>query len=284
MKKIIFYSGLQLLFFLASSQPYVDPIQVRYTHAFRSANNNRGTPYTHLWVGSDLPIEIKKKTYLLLSPFYENWQLDSASVKNIFPATHSLAMPVGILLPLKNPDWTLSVIAIARTNGEKLFASNTFQFGGISFFSYEKSPGKKIRFGAYTNSDFFGLFIIPLFGADWRMDQKNYFFGLLPGRFTWEHQFNDRLYGGMTFRAITNCYRLQNGQYLRIDDNQLSTFLDVYPSKKICLTLEPGYGILRKLRTGISNRDYITDEKWGDGLFIKLSASYRIRLKNEIKN
>jgi hypothetical protein len=116
------------------------------------------------------------------------------------------------------------------------------------------------------------------------MDQKNYFFGLLPGRFTWEHQFNNRLYGGMTFRAITNSYRLQNGQYLRIDDNQLSTFLDMYPLKNICFTLEPGYGILRKLRTGTNNRDYITDEKWGDGLFIKLSAAYRIRLKNEIKN
>jgi hypothetical protein len=112
MKKIIFYSGLQLLILIAASQPYVDPIQVRYTYAFRSQNNNRGTPYTHLWVGSDLPIEIKKKTYLLLSPFYENWQLDSSSVKNIFPITHGLALPVGLVIPLKNPDWMLSVISI----------------------------------------------------------------------------------------------------------------------------------------------------------------------------
>jgi hypothetical protein len=280
MKKIIFYSGLQLLLLVATSQPYVDPLQIRYTYAFRSQNNNRGTPYTHLWVGSDIPIEIKNKTYLLLSPFYENWQLDSASVKNILPVTHGLVLPAGMLIPLKNKSWMLSVMAIARTNGEKLFAEKTFQFGGISFLSYERSPGKKIRFGAYANSDFFGLFVIPLIGADWRMDEKNYFFGLLPGRFTWEHQFKTSLYGGVTFRAITNSYRLQNGQYLRIDDNQLSTFLDFYPAKKICVTLEPGYGILRKLRTGINKRDYITDEKWGDGLFIKLSAAYRIRLPN----
>jgi hypothetical protein len=47
-----------------------------------------------LWAGSDLPIKIKTNTYLLLSPFYENWQIDSASVKDIQPAVHSIAFPI----------------------------------------------------------------------------------------------------------------------------------------------------------------------------------------------
>ena len=83
----------------------------------------------------------------------------------------------------------------------------------------------------------------------------------------------------MTFRAITNSYRLKNGQYLRIDDNQLSAFLDIYTVKNICFTLEPGYGILRKLRNGTEKKTYTTTDKWGDGFFIKLSAVYRVRLK-----
>jgi len=132
--------------------------------------------------------------------------------------------------------------------------------------------------GVYMNSEFFGLFVMPLIGADWRIDDRNYIFGLLPGRLSYEHKWNEKLYGGATFRALTNSYLLQNGQYLRIDDNPVSLFMDYYPAKRFCVTLEPGYGIMRKLRTGLDDKNYISERNWGDGPFIKLSTSYRIRL------
>lgn len=284
MKKPLLLSVLMLLLLAATAQPYVDPLQVRYTNAFRSQQKSRATPFTHWWAGNDLPIKIKDKTYLLLSPYYENWQFDSASIKKIIPSVQGIVLPVGLLLPLKNQKWSLAITAMVRSNGEKLFTDKTYQFGGAGFLSYEKAKGKKLRFGAYVNTDFFGFFFMPLLGADWRMNEKNYFFGLLPGRFTWEHKFNNSLYGGITFRAITNSYRFQNGQYLRIDDNQLSTFLDVYPAKQWCLTLEPGYGILRQLRMGTIKKSYFNKDKWGDGWFIKLSAAYRIRFRQENAN
>ena len=261
-------------------QPYVDPLQVRFTNGFRNNNSTeRGTPFTHLWAGSDIPVKLAPETYLLLSPYYENWQLDSGKRENIVPGVHSLSLPVGLLLPLKNKKWSLSLTAILRSNAEKLLADKTIQAGGAGFLSYEKAKGKKLRFGLYINSDFFGLFVMPLAGADWRINKRNYLFGLLPGRFTWEHQFNNRLFGGLTFRAITNSYRLRNGNYLRIDDNQLSGFLDIYLSRRICLTVEPGYGIMRKLRTGVEKREYFPGKNWEDGFFIKLSTAYRIRFE-----
>ncbi len=268
---------LLFVFINAKAQPYVDPLQVRYTYAFRS-DNSAATPFMHLWAGCDLPIKLRDKTYQLLSPFYESWRLDSADSKNVLPTVQSIAFPIGFLFPLHNEKWSMNLMPIVRWNGEKLFGENTFQFGGVAFVSYEKKPGMKFRLGMYANSDFFGLFVMPLFGTDWRINKRNYLFGLLPGRLTWEHQFTNRLYGGSTFRAITNSYRLADGKYVRIDDNQLSPYLDAYLSKHICLTLEPGYGIMRKLRTGNEKKQYITDRNWGDGLFIKLSASYRIRL------
>lgn len=280
MKKKSLFVILQLLCLTALSQPYVDPLQIRYTLATRSSGQSRGTPFSHLWIGSDIPVELKTKTYLLLSPYYESWQIDSAKVKNSIPHVQGLVLPIGVLLPLKNPKWMLSLTGIVRSNGENLFGKNTFQGGGAGFLSYEKSPGKKWRFGVYVNTDFFGLFVMPLVGVDWKINDRNYMFGLLPGRFTFEHRFNKSLYGGFTFRAITSSFRLANGPYARIDDNQLSAFLDVYPAKKFCLTLEPGYGIMRKLRTGIQEKKYLTDGKWGDGFFIKISAAFRIRFSN----
>jgi hypothetical protein len=129
------------------------------------------------------------------------------------------------------------------------------------------------------NSDFFGLFVMPLAGASWKFSDRDFVFGLLPGRLTWEHKLNNRIYTGLTFRAITNSYRIDGNRYLRIDDNQLSAYLDLYATKHICFTLEPGYGIMRKLREGTEKRTYTTVYNWGDGMFIKLSAGYRMRLE-----
>lgn len=259
------------------SQPYVDPLQVRYTYGFR--NNNAGAnPFTHLWTGSDIPVKLKEKTYLLLSPYYECWQIDSAEKKEIVPAVQSIAFPFGMILPFGDSKWGLSVLPTLRTNGEKLFGGKTFQYGGAVFASYARKPLQKFRLGVYVNKEFFGWFVMPLAGADWRIDDNDYLFGLLPGRLTYEHRWSKKLFGGATFRAITGSYRLQYGQYLRLDDNQVSLYIDYYPINHFCITLEPGYGVVRKIRTGVNNKHYITDRKWGDGPFIKLSGSWRIRL------
>lgn len=276
-KKIFFTCVFVLIVTDLLAQPYVDPFQVRYTYAFRN-NNSPATPFTHIWAGSDLPIKLKANTYLLFNPFFDQWRIDSGDKKEVFPTVRSLAFPVGLILPFKDPKWSMTIVPVFRWNGEELFGKNTFQFGGPVFLSYERKPRQKFRIGIYMNAEFFGLFVVPLVGCDWRIDDKNYLFGLLPGRLTYEHELSKKLYWGSTFRAITTSYRLLDGQYLRLDDNQLSVYLDYYPLKWLCFTLEPGYGITRQIRTGINNRDYIKDLKWGDGMFIKISSAYRIRL------
>ncbi|HEX5152159.1 MAG TPA: DUF6268 family outer membrane beta-barrel protein [Parafilimonas sp.] len=259
------------------AQPYVDPLSIRYTHAFKGKQAN-ATPFNHFYIGSDLPVRFKSGAILLISPFFESWNIDSAENKDFLPVVNSIVLPVGIFLPLSNK-WSMNITAIARVNGQNIDLDNAFQFGGIAFASYKRKEQQKLRLGVYVNNDFFGVFVVPLIGVDWRIDKNNYLFGLLPGRLTYEHKLSTNLYTGATFRAITNSYRLSNGNYLRIDDNQLSAYLDFYPAKHVVVTLEPGYGIFRKLRSGNGrNKNYITDYNWDDGLFIKLSASYRIRL------
>jgi hypothetical protein len=260
-----------------NGQPYDDPINIRYTHAFKG-NPPHATPFNHLYIGSDIPLEFKNGTILLLSPFFDKWNIDSADDKEFLPAVSSIALPISIIFSL-DKKWSLNVTAIPRINGETLQFDNTFQMGGLAFASYEAKEQQKFRLGVYVNSDFFGLFVIPLAGVDWRISKNDYLFGLLPGRLTFEHKLNENFYTGATFRAITNSYRLNNGSYLRIDDNQLSAYLDYYPVKHVVVTLEPGYGIFRKLRSGTEhNKNYTADYNWNDGIFIRLSAAYRIRL------
>ena len=278
MIKQLLFIILSLVTFDAFTQPYVDPFNIQYTRAFQN-KSKPGTPFNHTYLGPDFPLKQRNNGLIVISPVYEKWNIDSSSDKNYLPAVSSIALALSLVIPLDENHWSLTVSAIPRFNSEGLSFDNSFQMGGVLLAVYKKKESLAYKFGVYANNEFFGLFIIPLAGIDWRIDKNNNLFGVLPGRLTYEHKLNNNFYTGATFRAITNSYRLSNGNYLRIDDNQLSAYLDFYPAKHIVLTLEPGYGIFRKLRSGTGyNKNYLTDYNWGDGLFIKLSAAYRIRL------
>jgi hypothetical protein len=274
---------LLLLLLLAATlssiaQPYIDPINLRYTNAFSNAGKN-GTPFTHLYIGSDLPFKIKHDKYIVVSPFFEQWNIDSFFNKNYLPQVSTIALAVSALLPLHKTNWSLTVTAIPRFNSEDLKLQNSFQIGGVLLAAFKKNLHLKYKFGVYVNNDFFGVFVMPLIGIDWNINERNNLFGILPGRLSFEHKINAHLYAGATFRAITNSFRLNNGNYLRIDDNQLGGYLDYYATKHIVFTAEAGAGIFRTLRLGREhNTRYISDYNWGDGMFIKLCTSYRIRL------
>jgi hypothetical protein len=261
----------------ANSQPYVDPFHLRYTYGVKS-NSGSGTPFSHLYIGPDLPLKLKNNAFFVISPVYEKWNIDSASEGTWLPQVSSIALALSAVIPL-DKKWSITVSAIPRINGEELNFENNFQLGGVLLAAYKKKETLKYKFGLYVNREFFGLFIIPLVGIDWHINDRNNLFGVLPGKLTFEHQLSTHFYTGGTFRAITNSYRLTNGNYLRIDDNQLSGFLDCYVTNHVVVTAETGYGIMRQLRSGNGyNKHYLTDYKWADGIFIKLSASYRIRL------
>src|SRR4051812_41146776 len=259
------------------AQPYVDPLNIRYTGTL--LNNKNAITFNHLYIGSDLPFKLKNYKLLVISPIYEQWNFDSTSNKDFLPAVNSIALPVSVIVPLGKNRWLLTTTAIPRFNSEALRLEKSFQIGGVLLATYMKNHNLKYKFGAYVNSEFFGLFVVPLVGIDWKIDDNNNLFSVLPGRLTYEHKLSKAFYTGATFRAITNSYRLNNGNYLRIDDNQTSLYLDWYPNRHVVFSGEIGYGIFRKLRTGPwHTKNYTTEYNWGDGTFFKLCASYRIRL------
>ena len=273
-----------LLFVLAcmvvvhiKAQPYVDLLNTRFTSSLFS--NKSATTFTHLYVGSDVPVRLKKNKLIVFSPFYDQWNIDSGGNKQYQPVVSSIVAPVSVIVPLYKERWTLTATAIPRFNSEGLRMQNSLQVGGVLLGTYKKSNSLTYKLGVYVNSEFFGLFVIPLAGIDWRINDKNYLFGVLPGRLTYEHKLSNAFYTGATFRAVTNSYRLNNGNYLRIDDNQLSAYVDWYTTKHIVFCGEMGYGVFRKLRTGLVHKQYNAVYNWDNGAFFRICAAYRIRLK-----
>jgi len=148
-----------------------------------------------------------------------------------------------------------------------------------------------LKFGIYYNKEFFGNYFMPLAGIDWQINDKNTLFGVLPGNFVFEHKVSKSFRYGSAFRALTNSYRLEttdpcgNGDctgqnYLRIDDNQLGAYADTYLSKRIVLSAESGYTILRRYRFGFKGESiHQKTDYYCDNFYFRASLVYRMALR-----
>jgi len=144
------------------------------------------------------------------------------------------------------------------------------------------------KFGTYLNKEYFGVFFMPLMGIDWKIDEKNDVFGVLPGNLTYQHRLSSRTAYGGAFRAQTNSYYRSQGNYTRVDENQLGGFFDLYVTPNIIFNTEAGHSLFRKIRTNATANCLTSscnlkhnDYKVNDNLYFKLSMAYRLTLRKQ---
>ncbi|MES1216203.1 MAG: DUF6268 family outer membrane beta-barrel protein [Bacteroidota bacterium] len=287
MKQI--FSALFVLFFgVANAQPFIDLANLRYTKSPDAGiirRNNRPNQYDYFNITFGLPVIFKKdSSAIVFSPLAEQWNLTLDNESYLPQHLQSLALQTAYIKPLSQK-WSMTFGIIPRWNGYggKWFADN-FQLGGFLLATFKKNQDLKYKFGVYYNSEFSGPFIIPLLGIDWKVNDKNRVFGVLPGNLVWEHKAGKNMYYGAVFRAITNSYQAGElngrGYFVRIDDNQLALYSDIYLTKHIVFNMEAGHSIFRQVRMGYNNgsEKYFFKEKVNDDFIFKAALAYRIRL------
>jgi hypothetical protein len=290
-KKICFitccYVSLQL-----DAQPYLDLAKFNYSYSPKSGLGDKATPLeSHYFnIAATIPIELKKGgDAFILNPFFDNSQ-GTVSTRDFHVLSEGLFL--GFLKKDIIKNWNLLSSFIVRRNKEaQENVEDDWQYGGVLLATWKKTQLASLKFGMYYNKEFFGNYFIPLVGIDWQIDKKNNLFGVLPGSMWFEHRINQTLYYGLAFRALTNSYRLHTidpcfsgdctaKNYLRIDDNQLGIFGDVYLSKKIVLTGEAGYTILRRYRYGFKGKTiHLQTDYKNDNFYFRASLAYRLRFR-----
>ncbi|MBL0057077.1 MAG: hypothetical protein IPP31_13030 [Chitinophagaceae bacterium] len=225
-------------------------------------------------VSTNLPVEFRnKRDAVVFSPFFDHWNMktDRGGSQNYY----SLALPVSFAhAPLKK-GFGFMLTGIVRMNDSSISKKTRVQLGGAAILSYKSRDNLTWKLGCYVNNELFGVFVMPLAGIDWRIDERNALFGVLPGSLTYEHKINTQFYYGGTFRAITNSYGTGKG-YWRVDENQLGIYGDAYLGKHFVVNLELGHSLFRKLRTG---EKHVSKQDLGvrDNLYGRVSIAYRIR-------
>ena len=288
MKKIILLSFITLIKVVLYSQPYLDLVKLNYTYSPLKGVNDKKSPLQSNFFTADvtLPIELKKGgDAIIINPFFTN---NTGEVSTTDFHVTSKALLVGFLKKDIFPNWNLLSSFIVRRNTEvDIETDDNWQYGGIILATWKKNEDVSFKFGMYYNREFFGNYFMALVGLDWKIDSKNNLFGVLPGYMIFEHKVASKFYYGFAFHAFTNSYREQiidplsgGSNYLRIDDNPLGIYADTYLSKKIVLSAEAGYTILRRYRYGYKYDDihFKTDYK-NDNFYVKASLAYRLRLR-----
>jgi hypothetical protein len=271
------------------SQPYLDIVNVRYQMSPQTGNSTREdlvNSFRYFNASFNVPVQFKKdSSVLVFSPFFDRWDIEVQS-ENVSPV-HSIALPLTFIRRL-NQRWTAAMTAIVRWNGHASgFVSQNFQAGGALLFTYQKRPKLSYKAGLYYNNEFFGHFFVPLVGIDWRIDDQNNLFGVLPGNLTFERKLSKWFYYGATFRAFSNSYKMDDQgltgppPFIRIEDNQVGAFADLYVSKGFLLNAEIAQSVFRRYRFGYEGdyRKYFFSPKIRESVVFKVAIAYRVRLR-----
>ena len=268
----------------SSAQPYIDIINLRYQHSpdiTLLENNGIKNKFTYFNVSANIPYQLKDSSIIVFSPFADQWQVSLANDTNHGIDVQSVVIPLTYIKPL-NSTLQLSTTIIPRFNGYRnALSGRNFQLGAAALLSQRKNNTLVFKYGLYFNNEFSGPFFMPLLGVDWQLNDKTNIFGVLPGHLTIERRVNKFLYYGALFRALTTSYHTNAPAYIRIDENQLAAWLDLYLTKGVVLNIEAGHSIYRRVRLGVENANpkYYFKNKLNDGIVLKASLAYRLRFR-----
>ena len=285
MLKIILLVPVLCLYANLLAQPYLDVAAVRYQGSPDAGAFRRGfqpNNYQYANAALNLPIVLKDSSVLLFNPAIESWKIGSSVLPQLPEQFYGMALPVAFVKPFNNK-WTGTFLAVARWNGAEHFGfDHPFQLGGAVIMALKKSETLTYKFGVYYNREAFGNFFMPLLGIDWRPSPSVRLFGVLPGNLVLEKNVSRTFYYGLSFRATTTSYRYTSPQgrsFIRIEDNTLQAFADLYLTKNIVLNAEAGHSAFRRFRLGHegASEKYFTDDKFRDNLLFRLGLLYRVR-------
>jgi len=296
MTKLIRYQcSIRIVMFMlsavaTSAQPFVDPLNVKYQNFSQVpySDNETNKLSSSLYEATILlPIELENKDVVLINADLTKMNFNTTSENVIHTNLYSTSLSFGYDHGWKNSKWRTMGMLIPKINSDFKNTSDAFQMGGVILANYKKNDNLKYHFGVYYNQEFFGDYLIPLLGIEWKINDRMNLFGDLPSNLNFEYKINKKLYAGAAFQSVISTYRLSNGDYVREGDNalghdQLKLYVNVYLTPHIVAYAEAGETFYRMYNLYDTNNHAIETNpvfhKSNDGFFYTTGLAYRIRL------
>lgn len=282
-----------LYFFILSlgawSQPNVDIISFNSQHFisnYSDSTKNKFNTQDH-FLSFFIPKQFGKANVLMIRLHAEQLTVTRTSTVSQSYNLYSLGLPIGLQLQSRNEKWKYTGIVIPKINSDLVDNTNyDFQLGGIGLVSRVFSKDLQVRAGLYYNTEYWGHFFMPLFGVDWKLNDKFRMYGTLPGNYRFEFKLGQKIYTGIGFRSAQRSFRLQkkyNDDFVRVRENQLKFFFEGFVFGKVLL----GFDVYRSLNYNLISYDYFNTKtatcrpilfsKTKDAYGLTINLAYRIR-------
>lgn len=293
MKRFLKFSVLYLLLsapLWLGAQGFID---IARLDATRGLMGNDYDELNGLNFATQIPILLSSGDAILTG-----FAMEGAGVEDVFSdykaRNMTLSLGANVSLSEGRP---LTVATFHRMNSDQFTVDGSaYQFALVALYTYQKKENAEFRLGFYTNTEFMGQLVTPLFGIDWKISPKVRFYGVLPATGTLSFQQNDNWFIGADFLGVFQTYR-QPGDgdfYLQRAVNFLSFFSDYYLTKNIVFNAKVGFlvGSGYKLFEEGDKIDWALNlVKFGDdrteldriktdGLVVKAGLVFRFNLEN----
>lgn len=217
-------------FIHASAQNYIDLAKLSYSNTPLNKFDSSQSSTQLQEIKGDLtaPIVINEKITFITGASYQ-------SVSASFDVNRSKETMTSILLKLgtnikHNEKWSGTYMLLPKIASDfNAIGTNDFQFGGLVLLKYTKTKNLNYKFGLYTNTEFFGHFLVPLFGFYYLNSSEKFEAKvLLPRTVDLNYSIYKNMRLGIDFKGLIGSYNLNSPIEKENQDYLLKLTNDIY--------------------------------------------------------
>lgn len=249
---------------------------------------------TEIRFESALPLELKSGNVFGIKPQFKSISLVGEEITLEDLKIYSIKLPVFAFIKWGDSKWSsyFDISPKLNTDFERVTGRH-FQIGAMMIHYYEQKKDFYWQFGLFYNQDTYGPFFMPLFGIDWKIDERNYVAALLPAYVIYEYRLSQKVYTGFELELSGETYRLggsvyENSFISQLGENKLTflteprLFLDYYLTKNWVFYVKPGFRLFQKYEHYTKSDERITDSQYLEGVlknnfYTEIGVALRVR-------
>lgn len=202
-----------------------------------------------------IPVVLNQMNVLIFGyEFHHTWiKTSEPGFTNYSFASHNLQ--VGLEHKWSGKSKMMFMIMGRLNSDYRQIDLNHFQIGGLALGTINRSENFEWKYGLYFNSEFFGPMLVPLFGFNWKINERLRFKMLFPINLEFAWQPKAWFRGGLRFDGVNASYKAQMvpGQswsniYIDRADNNGWLFSEFKLFNNFWLHFKAGASVLRKYR------------------------------------
>lgn len=300
-KNLLLLIALIFQGFYLRAQPVLDILNFRnnyYIAADQKSDPNATITQRESSVNLFLPLPLKTGNVFFAGFDYYEQQLHYQSDTAYYAYLNLEILSLGYIHQWNNSKWKTTFVLSPKVGSNlETVEFADYQLGGVVLMCYEKRKKLKYKLGVYYNREFFGNTILPLAGIDWKLNNRIYIYGVLPGSMNFEYRLAPGIYTGMAYKNITASYRLNHGPddlyiwegHKVLGDNHLSMFFQFYPYKYLVIYAAAGMTLWRqfqlygpgKQKLEFSEYSHKVFNSTHDKGFVQIGAAFRLRMDKD---